>query len=74
MRNLWRISEISLIPIAAVLLAGCGQELPENPKGAPRADPAMAQARIKATQDDPRFTQAQKDQIIATIKQKNHIQ
>ena len=40
----------------------------------PLANPAMAEQRIKDTLANPRFTQAQKDQIIATIKQRNHMQ
>jgi hypothetical protein len=57
------------------LMAGCGPQLPEKPKPTgPMANPAMAERRIKDTLANPRFTQAQKDQIIATIKQKNHMQ
>jgi hypothetical protein len=65
----------TLLYAGALFLAGCGAPLPENPRGsAPKADPAMAAQRIKQTIDNPNFTPAEKATIIATIKQKNHIQ
>jgi len=63
-----------LIVVGAAMAAGCGDSVPEQPKGAPKANPAMAESRIQEVMANPRFTQAQKDAMIATIKQKNHIQ
>jgi hypothetical protein len=64
--------------LAALILAnaaGCGESVPVNPRTAgPKANPAMAQERINETLSNPSLSQAQKDQIIATIKQKNHLQ
>jgi hypothetical protein len=63
--------------VAACLFAGigCGDNVPENPKTETgKANPQMAQQRIQDIQANPRWTQAQKDQMIATVKQKNHIQ
>jgi len=38
------------------------------------ASPERALARIKETEANPKWTREQKDQIIATIKQRNHMQ
>lgn len=60
--------------LASTVVVGCGAPLPENPKtGMGKANPAMAEQRIKETMENPRFTDAQKAQIIATIKQRNHM-
>jgi hypothetical protein len=69
------IFAISIVGVSAVSLTGCGEPLPEKPRPTgSMANPAMAEQRIRDTMANPRFTQAQKDQIIATIKQRNHMQ
>ncbi len=70
-----KITIFVLAVLGGTSLWGCGQPLPEKPKTTGgMASPERALQRIKDTEANPKFTREQKDQIIATIKQRNHMQ
>lgn len=68
-----KILFVALVALVGLFTAGCGESVPENPKptdGSNNRVSGSPEERIKAIENDPSLTPAEKTQRITFVKSK----